>query len=194
MKQEPTRGPETPSIDALREELKRSRYRRSYAAAMRHTIVVLVLIVLASLAASWLFFPAMRLHSDAMAPTLQQEDMVLVDRLGKHMRHVQRTDLVAFTGPEGQLLIRRVVALEGESISCRGGRLYIDGNYRLEEKSYTDSLCQDFGPVTVPEGYIFVLCDDRQYGLDSRTLGCIRLSDIMGYVNIRFLREFAIIE
>ena len=43
MKQEPTRGPETPSIDALREELKRSRYRRSYAAAMRHTIVVLVL-------------------------------------------------------------------------------------------------------------------------------------------------------
>ena len=121
-------------------------------------------------------FVAVDMGNDAMAPTLQQEDMV------------------AFTGPEGQLLIRRVVALEGESISCRGGRLYIDGNYRLEEKSYTDSLCQDFGPVTVPEGYIFVLCDDRQYGLDSRTLGCIRLSDIMGYVNIRFLREFAIIE
>lgn len=139
-------------------------------------------------------FVAVDMGNNSMAPTLQQGDMVLVDRLGKHMRHVQRTDLVAFTGPEGQLLIRRVVALEGESISCRGGRLYIDGNYRLEEKSYTDSLCQDFGPVTVPEGYIFVLCDDRQYGLDSRTLGCIRFSDIMGYVNIRFLREFAIIE
>ena len=70
MKQEPTRAPETPSIDELRAELQRSRYRRSYASAMRHTLVVLALIVAAALAASWLFFPAMRLHSDAMTPTL----------------------------------------------------------------------------------------------------------------------------
>ena len=82
-------------------------------------------------------FVAVDMGNDAMAPTLQQGDMVMVDRLGKHMRHVQRTDLVAFTGPEGQLLIRRVVALEGESISCRGGRSWLASRslYRFRRRA-----------------------------------------------------------
>lgn len=138
-------------------------------------------------------FQGVTIGNDAMAPTLQKGDMVLVDRVGKHMRHPQRTDLIAFYGPEGELLIRRVVGLAGEAISCEGGIVYIDNTYRLEEGDYSPTQGEDFKSVTVSEGCVFVLCDDRQYGLDSRELGCVEISEILGYVNIRFLQEFAVL-
>lgn len=137
-------------------------------------------------------FVGVSIGNDAMAPTLQKGDMVLVDRIGRHLRRPERTDLVAFYSEEGELLIRRVIGIEGEAISCQEGDIYIDNTYRLEESAYSPTAGADFRSVTVPEGCVFVLCDDRQYGLDSRELGCVEISNLLGYVNIRFLQEFAI--
>lgn len=139
-------------------------------------------------------FLGVSIGNDAMAPTLKQGDMVLVDRIGKHLRRPERTDLVAFYGEEGELLIRRVIGLAGEGVSCQEGYIYIDNTYRLEEGQYAPVQGANFGEITVPEGCIFVLCDNRNYGLDSRELGCIEISRILGFVNIRFLQDFAIVQ
>lgn len=139
-------------------------------------------------------FVGVSIGNNAMAPTLQTGDMVLVDRVGKHVRRPRRTDLVAFFGPDGELLIRRVIGLEGEKVSCQEGFIYIDGVYLLEESAYAPVQGENFVSDTVPDGCVFVLSDDRQYGLDSRSLGCVSVGDIVGFVNIRFLREFAVIE
>ena len=185
MKQEPTRATETPSIDALREELKRSRYRRSYAAAMRHTIVVLVLIVLVSLAASWLFFPAMRLHSDAMAPTLARGDVVVA------LRHVSCSpgDMVVFHDQD-KLMIRRVIARGGDTVQVtEDGAVLVNG--RTLDEPYVQSpalgVCDIDMPLTVPEGQLFVMGDQRETSVDSRStaMGCVAQEQIVGRVFLR---------
>ena len=185
MKQEPTRAPETPSIDALREELKRSRYRRSYAAALRHTIVVLVLIVLVSLAASWLFFPAMRLHSDAMTPTLQRGDVVVA------IKHASCSpgDIIAYNDQD-KLMVRRVIALGGDTVQVtEDGAVLVNG--RLLDEPYVQSpalgVCDIDMPLTIPEGQLFVMGDQRETSVDSRStaVGCVAQEQIVGRVFLR---------
>ena len=180
MKQEPTRAPETPSIDALREELKRSRYRRSYAAALRHTIVVLV-----PLAASWLFYPAMRLHSDAMAPTLQRGDVVVA------IKHASCSpgDIIAYNDQD-KLMVRRVIALDGDTVQVtEDGAVLVNG--RLLDEPYVQSpalgVCDIDMPLTVPEGQLFVMGDQRETSVDSRStaVGCVAQEQIVGRVFLR---------
>ena len=185
MKQEPTRAPETPSIDALREELKRSRYRRSYASAMRHTLVALALIVAAALAASWLFFPAMRLHSDAMTPTLQRGDVVVA------LKHASCSpgDIIAYNDQD-KLMVRRVIALGGDTVQVtEDGAVLVNG--RLLDEPYVQSpalgVCDIDMPLTVPEGQLFVMGDQRETSVDSRStaVGCVAQEQIVGRVFLR---------
>lgn len=185
MRQEPTRGPETPSIDALREELKRSRYRRSYAAAMRHTLAMLVLIVAASLAVSWLFLPAMRLHSDAMAPTLERGDVVVA------LKHAAYNpgDMVAFYDQD-KLMVRRIIARGGDTVQVtEGGSVLVNG--QLLDEPYVSSpalgVCDIDMPLTVPEGQLFVMGDQREASVDSRStaMGCVAQEQIVGRVFLR---------
>ena len=185
MKQEPTRAPETPSIDELRAELKRSRYRRSYAAAMRHTLVVLALIVAAALAASWLLFPAMRLHSDAMAPTLRRGDVVVALRYAG----ISPGDMVAYTDQD-KLMIRRVIAQGGDTVQVmEDGSVLVNGS-RLDEpyvQSPALGVCDIDMPLTVPEGQLFVMGDQRETSVDSRStaVGCVAQEQIVGRVILR---------
>lgn len=172
-----------------RERLKKAHRRHTFWRWGISTMLALVTLYLLL----FVCFVGVTMGNDAMAPTLQKGDMVLVDRISKHLRRPERTDLVAFYTEEGELLIRRVVGLAGESISCQEGDIYIDNTYRLEEGAYSPAAGEDFGSITVPEGCVFVLCDNRQYGLDSRELGCVEIGNILGYVNIRFLQEFAVL-
>lgn len=142
------------------------------------------------------WFNAVSLGNDSMAPTLSKGDVVLVDRVRKYLITPKRTDLIAFKNPEtGEMLIKRVAALEGETISGRSGCLWIDGKYRLEESDYSSANTPDFEGITVPEGCVFVLSDDRSYGEDSReeAIGCIPVENIIGIVNLRLLKDFALL-
>ena len=141
------------------------------------------------------WFQWVKLGNDSMAPTFHTGDLVLVDRLYKYYAHIERTDMVAFYRPESdQLLIKRVVATGGEKVSGKNGAIWIDEKYRLEEDSYGAVNLNDFDTITVPDGYVFVLSDDRKYGEDSREEGisCVPLDDIVGVVHIRILPSFTI--
>ena len=138
----------------------------------------------------FVWFDWVKLGNDSMAPTLRQGQLVLVDRLYKYFRGVERTDLVAYYRPgTDELLIKRVVATGGESVRGRSGYLWIDEMYRLDEAGYGALNTGDFPTVKVPEDCVFVLSDDRRYGEDSRDedVGCVPVSDIVGVVYIRLL-------
>ena len=136
-----------------------------------------------------------KMGNDSMAPTLKKGDLVLVDRIYKYCYEIERTDMVVYRRPgTGELLIKRVVATGGETVSGRNGSLWIDGKYRLNEDEYHPTHTEDFDAVEVPKGYVFVLSDDRQYPEDSREedIGCISLDDIIGVMHIRVLPSFRI--
>ena len=143
----------------------------------------------------FVWFGWARMGNDSMAPTLHKGDLVLVDRLYKYYREIERTDMVAYYRPgTEELLIKRVVATGGESVSGRNGAVWIDEKYRLNEEEYGAVRTGDFDSVEVPEGYVFVLSDDRQYQEDSRekTIGCVALDDIVGVMHIRLLPSLTI--
>lgn len=86
--------------------------------------------------------------------------------------------------------IKRVIALPGEHIQITDEKVFINGE-KLEE-SYlqpgivTDSMGGPFTDLTVPEGYVFVMGDNRSQSADSRVLGCIPIDKIESKVWIRF--------
>ena len=138
----------------------------------------------------FVWFDWVKMGNDSMAPTLHEGDLVLVDRIYKYCYEIERTDMVAYRRPgTGELLIKRVVATGGETVSGQNGAVWIDEKYRLNEDEYGALPTADFDTVEVPEGHVFVLSDDRQYLEDSREadIGCVALDDIIGVMHIRIL-------
>lgn len=135
--------------------------------------------------------------SGSMLETLHIDDRVLVNKLSYQLHDVNRGDVVVFEKPplaSGDIkdLIKRVVALPGETITLVGGEVYIDGAklnepYTLGKPSVPERdlipNCDGTpGPdrCTVPAGFIFVMGDNRTGSSDSRTFGPIDESSLVG--------------
>jgi signal peptidase I len=134
--------------------------------------------------------------SPSMEPTLGVGDRVLVNKLSYNFHDVNRGDVVVFERPPGASngengeikdLIKRVIAIGGDTIEARDGNVYvndkqIEENY-LEPGTPTDNL-----PLTtIPDGRVFVMGDNRTNSEDSRIFGPIDEDDIVGRAFIRVL-------
>ena len=158
-------------------------------------IVEWVAIVAGALAVALLvktfLIQAFFIPSLSMAPTLDEGDRVLVNKLSYKMHEVHRGDMVVFDRPEGSPesdikdLIKRVIGLPGETIEARDGAVYIDGD-RLEEPYLDDGVRTENLPETqIPAGHVFVMGDNRTGSSDSRVFGPVDEDTIVGRAFIR---------
>ena len=136
----------------------------------------------------WVVEP-ITVSSDSMEPTVAAGSVVWLDKAGPRLTGVQPGRLVVFTGPDDgempneALLLKRVVATQGQTVAIRDGVLYIDGLEARE--AYVNRRTIDgvyFGTVTVPPGHLFVLGDNRENSIDSRDFGPIPVSALQGAV------------
>jgi signal peptidase I len=87
--------------------------------------------------------------------------------------------VVVVNVPDSVPLIKRVVALPGETIEIRNGQVYIDGE-TVEEPWVEYSATHDFAPTTVPPLHVFIIGDNRPNSRDSRTFGPVHVDQIEG--------------
>jgi signal peptidase I len=134
--------------------------------------------------------------SPSMEPTLDVGDRVLVNKLSYNFHDVHRGDVVVFerppgasTGENGEIkdLIKRVIAVGGDTIEAKDGEVYVNGE-RIDEDYLEPGTPTDNLPLeTIPEGHVFVMGDNRPNSEDSRIFGPIDEDVIVGRAFIRVL-------
>ncbi len=121
-----------------------------------------------------------------MSPTLEQGQLVVMNRID---HDVDRRDVVVAESPlDGSLLVKRAVALGGDTVGIEDGVLVVNGDPVCEpgvDPALIDGMF--FGPVTVPDDSVFLLGDHRDGSIDSREFGAVPLSSLVGEVEGRLL-------
>lgn len=112
---------------------------------------------------------AFTVDGPSMLPTLHDGERLMVDKLSYRFRDPQRGEIVVFRYPANprEHFIKRIIALPGDVVEIRAGRVFINGT-PLEEPYVATPTWGHFGPVRVPEGRYFVLGDNRTNSEDSR--------------------------
>ncbi|MCM3745924.1 signal peptidase I [Paenibacillus pasadenensis] len=150
-------------------------------------IAMLVLAILISLLVQQYAIAQTEVHNISMQTTLREGERLLENKLAYVAGSPRRQDIVIIYGPESELrLVKRVVGLPGETVTMKDGRLYIDGAPLREPYALgrTEPLSLKL-PFTVPAGHVFVLGDNREYSVDSRELGPVRISSLEGKIIFR---------
>ncbi len=149
-------------------------------------------IVLVSLA--WFlvfgFFSQLSVSGHSMEPCLYSGDTVVLDTLCYHFLSPGRMDVVAFQRADGNVNVKRVVGLPGETVIIQNGHIYIDGKLLETDKISEISLSGlAENPVTLLPDEYFLIGDNADSSEDSRfqNVGNVRSSQILGKVWLRVL-------
>ena len=136
--------------------------------------------------------------SESMDPTIEVGDMILGEKLSLKSEEPKRGDIVFFKNPDPDsghgVLVKRVVATGGQTVDLKYGKVYIDGieekgghahgmSMPLEERYLETDVSF---PYTVPEGCIWVMGDNRENSLDSRSFGAIPIDTVYAESWIRY--------
>jgi len=155
-----------------------------------------------------------RIPSESMVPTLAVGQRVLVDRVALRLSDPSRGDVLVFKPPAGAdenrcggpqpegtacakptdrrsdtNFIKRVVAVGGDRLSVRGGRVYIDGKLQKESFVRPDDecgICNLPKEITIPKGHFFMMGDNRGESADSREWGPVPKKWLIGEARVTY--------
>lgn len=152
------------------------------------SLVIFVLIYI------FLFQPH-QVKGSSMEPNFHDKEYLLTNKITYRINPPQRGDVVIFKAPVNKNYdyIKRVIALPGEKISLKEGKIYINDQVLDEAKYLPESLytpsgnfLKDNTELTVPENQYFVMGDNRPYSSDSREWGYIGKNSIVGKAWVRY--------
>lgn len=130
--------------------------------------------------------------SESMEPTLQVGDRVFVNQLSYRWGEVKRGQVIVFDRPGGpgsdgiDVLIKRVIGIEGDVLEGRDGIVYRNGEPAEEGYLPDGAFTSDFGPVTVGEDALWMMGDNRTNSEDSRVFGTIPVDSVVGRAFVIF--------
>ena len=171
---------------------------------IRDLIEGIIVAVLIALLITTFVIKMYKIPSRSMVPTLLVGDQLVVNKFiyGIKMPYFRNTiipitdpqkgDIIVFIYPKDRSIefIKRVIGIGGDTIEIKDKNIFINGKLFTDNVGiYTDkiiypgSLLQprdNFGPVTVPAGSLFVMGDNRDSSMDSRFWGFVDLKDVQG--------------
>lgn len=166
-------------------------------------IKALAIAVILAAVIRYFFFAPIVVDGLSMMPTLQDQDRMIVNKIGYKIGEPDRFDIVVFHATEEKDYIKRVIGLPGDRVEYRDDTLYING--KAYEEPYLEEYKNDLidGPLTepfiieeVPEGQLFVMGDNRRYSKDSRHIGPVSQKEVMGQTSLIYwpLNDIRVIE
>ena len=153
--------------------------------------IVIAIIIAAIILA---FFKPIIVQQESMQPNFYSGDYVITSRQSYRLfGEPQRGDIIVFKSDlyddsgKQKNLIKRIIGLPGDTLEIKEGDVYINGELLQEEYVAEQGLSGEMEAVTVPEGRLFVMGDNRGVSLDSRSeaVGTIDMDAIVGKVVIR---------
>lgn len=145
-------------------------------------LVPLVVLLLAIVAPLYLLYDVVRVDGDSMAPTLRDQEYLLVT---KDYGAPRRGDVIVvhLRMSDGRTIqiVKRVVAIAGDQVSVRGDMVTVNG--RPEEFAHESVILDTTYPAAdyvIPEGHVYAMGDNRPLSADSRYAGALPLGDIHG--------------
>ena len=168
------------------------------AARRRRALLDWVIVIAVALLVAFLVRTFVLAHfvvdGTSMSTTLHDGDRVFVNKLSYRLHDPRRGDVVVLheiRGTTDRDLIKRVIALPGETIEVRNCEVTIDGKKLdepyLDPQVVTPGNCGgDTPPTPVPDNNVFVMGDNRGGSLDSRALGPINEGDLVGRAFVVF--------
>lgn len=164
---------------------------------IKEYIEPIVIAVLIALFIRAFIVQAFKIPSSSMEPTLLVGDHLLVNKFIYGIRipytdikffqykKPQRGDIIVFIYPKDREkdFIKRVIGTEGEKVTILHNKIYINdkliddpwGHFTMPR-----STIEDYGPVKVPEGSLFVMGDNRDNSQDSRFWGFVKIIEVKG--------------
>jgi signal peptidase I len=171
--------------------------------ALRENIEAIIVAIILALFIRTFIVQAFKIPSGSMKETLQIGDHILVNKFMYgvkipflrttiiEVKNPKRNDIVVFKFPEdpGKDFIKRVIGVAGDVVEHRDKKVYVN-NEPVDDifGMYTDPHIfpgsfqprDNFGPVTVPPGSLFVMGDNRDHSYDSRWWGYVNLKAVQG--------------
>ncbi len=134
-------------------------------------------------------FQVARVEGLSMAPTLDDQDRLIVNKLVYRLSAPRRGDIVMLYYPVNpdKSFVKRVIAEEGDQVRIMDGRVFVNDVPMTDDFVPSEYRSHDdYGPTVIPEGYYFVMGDHRNNSSDSRHWGMVPKKYIIGRVQLRW--------
>lgn len=151
-------------------------HNHTYKDSLRELIPYAVIILTVVLIRTFLITP-IKVNGTSMKDTLEHGDTMILNKISMKINGIKRFQIVVIE-TEKSYLIKRVIGMPGETIEYKDGKLYINDK-EINDPYYKNNTL-DFDKVKVPEGYYFVMGDNRGDSMDSRIIGPINGENILG--------------
>ena len=172
---EPAPKPEAPDAQEQQDDPK-SREHWSLARWLGETVLLLALAFLLATGIKTFVVQPFVIPTGSMQPTVEINDRVFYNQFIYRFDEPGAGDIVVFDNPDdpgGTPLTKRVIAVGGQTVEILDGYVYVDG-VQIDEP-YIDPARRDAGslgePIEVPEGYVWLMGDNRAHSGDSRIFG-----------------------
>lgn len=122
---------------------------------------------------------------DSMEPTLHNNEIVLYTRINLDY---ERGDIVSVRIPSGEYYVKRIIAVAGDTIEIKNGSVYVNDELLEEPYVHDKTLEGDRNvkyPLVVKEGQVFIMGDNREVSMDSRSFGVVGERQIKGKIRLR---------
>lgn len=175
-----------PQLGELQQELRRELYKRRFRRILRSTVNALIVVAAVAALIATLVFPVLQIAGTSMEPNLNDGDIVILAKTDK----LDTGDLCAFYY-SNKILIKRVIAVPGDYLWIESdGTVFLNGEELEEPYVQEKSLgeCDVEFPYQVPENSFFMMGDQRETSIDSRSsvIGCITEDQIIGKILCKF--------